>query len=128
MKKIFMFLMFIFVIAIIALFAFVLNKSSEVLLIDGAIIPSNLCAQIPEVIVIHREGCSACAIALPRLEELEQELEMEFKYYDSSIIEDAQEIRDKGLIPQYVPTVIINCKVFIGALSKEQYKSLILAE
>lgn len=119
--------MVIAVIAIVVFFVFILNKSSDVLLTDGATVPAEICATINKVTIISREGCPACGIALPRLEELEQELNMQFKYYDTSIIEDAQEIKDKGLIPQYVPTVIINCKVYIGALEKEEYRNLILA-
>jgi thiol-disulfide isomerase/thioredoxin len=116
------------VIAIILFFIIVLNKSSEVILVDGAEIPTLTCAQIPEVSVIYREGCPACAVAIPRIQELEQELNIEVGYYDLAVVEDAQKIKELELIVQFVPSIIINCKVHIGAKSKEEFRQYILEE
>lgn len=128
MKRYVLFLIFIAVLAIIAFFVIVLQKSPEVILVDGAEIPITTCSRIPKVTTIYREGCPACGVSIPRLEELEKELDMDFKYYDLAIGEDVQEVRDLGLIVQFVPSVIINCKVYIGARTKEQYKEYILGE
>ncbi len=122
MKKIWLFLMFIIVLAIIVFFAIVLQKSPEVILVDGSTVPEPTCSKINNVVIIGRTGCPHCAIGESRLEELEQELGMEFKYYNLAIVEDAQEVKDFGLIVQFVPSVIINCKVHIGVRTKEQYK------
>ncbi len=128
MKKIWLFFMFIAVIAIISFFVIVIQKSPEVILTDGSTVPAATCAKLPKVVAIHREGCPACSVAIPRLEELEQELGMEFKYYDLAVTQDAQEVKDLNLIVQFVPSVIINCKVYIGVRTKEQYTEYILQD
>ncbi|UZE93924.1 MAG: hypothetical protein IB618_04170 [Candidatus Pacearchaeota archaeon] len=104
------------------------QNTEDILLKDGMIIPSEKCSQLEKVITIHGAGCGACAIAIPRLQELEQELEMEFGYYDLAIDADKERILSLGLIPEAIPTIIINCKVYVGVRSKEQYKEAILAE
>lgn len=122
MKKIFLFLMFIAVLVIIGFFAFMLQKTPQIILTDGSNVPPSNCLKIPEVVIIEKQGCPACAIAVPRLEELEKELGKEFKYYDLSVIEEAQQVKELGLIAQFVPTVVIKCKVFVGVKTKEEYK------
>ena len=49
---------------------------------------------------------------------------VEFKYYNLAIKEQREELMRFGFIPQYVPSVIINCKVYSGAYSKERYLEL----
>jgi thiol-disulfide isomerase/thioredoxin len=75
-----------------------------------------------KVLVFHAAHCGACKIAVPILQELEQELNMTFKYYDLDVEEDAAAVRELKLVPYYTPTVIINCKVLIGAKEKGIYK------
>jgi glutaredoxin len=118
MKKYVLFLMFITIIAIVILFAIILQKTPEVMLVDGSIVPEPTCSKIDRVIAIGRTGCPHCAIAESRLKELEQEFDMEFKYYNLAISEDAQEVKEFGLIVQFVPSIIINCKVYIGKIIK----------
>ncbi|MCL6500863.1 MAG: hypothetical protein K6T16_02415 [Candidatus Pacearchaeota archaeon] len=119
-------------IAIIALVIWFSNmpheRQNEIILKEGTILPSGICSELPKVMVIHQAGCSACAVALPRLQELEQELNQDFKYYDLAIDNNRKAIFAMGLIPQVVPTIIINCKVYIGARSKEEYKDLITSQ
>jgi len=119
--------MFIAVLAIIAFFVIINQKASSLILVDGVVVPSNICSKIPEVVVIYKNGCPACAVAVPRLQELEQELGKNFKYYDLSITSDAQEVKEKGLLVQFVPSVIIKCKVYVGVRNKEEYKSAIVS-
>lgn len=125
MKKIWLLLMFIAVIAIIVFFILIIQKSEEVLLVDGEEIPMTTCVKLNRVTLIGKEGCPHCAIAESRLKELEQELGMEFKYYDLARGEDAQEVKEFNLIVQFVPSVIIDCKVYVGVRDKEQYKKYI---
>ncbi len=101
------------------------DNSEEIILKDGIILAPETCGLLSKVTVIHQAGCSACAIAIPRLQELEQKLNQSFRYYDLAIDPERQEILNFGLIPQAVPTAIINCKVYIGVRSKEEYKNLI---
>lgn len=115
-------------IAIIAVVVWLvhLSKNRDVLLEDGMIIPETRCKAIPEVCVIHGAGCPACAIALPRLKELEQELGMNFSYYDLAIADERQKVLSLGIIPKAIPTVVIRCKVYVGVRSKEEYKGALL--
>ena len=103
------------------------EKPNEIVLKDKAIIPTEICAQLNKVTVIHQAGCSACAIALPRLREIEEELNLSFDYYDLAIEEKRNEILSLNLIPQAVSTVIINCEVYVGVRSKDEYRNLITA-
>lgn len=116
------------IITLVIWFSNMPNKNtSEITLKDGVIIPPNVCSELSKVTVIHQPGCSACAIALPRLQELEKDMNISFKYYDLAISNNREAILALGLIPQAVPTVIINCKVYVGVKSKEEYRSLIMA-
>lgn len=101
------------------------NQSGSILLKDGTIIDNIACAKLDKVIVIHEAGCPACATALPRLRELEQELNTNFTYYDLAIDKDKEEVLSMNLIPVSIPVIIVNCKVYVGAKSKEEFKSII---
>lgn len=102
------------------------EEKEKIVLKDGISLSSEYCSKLPKVTIIHAAGCSACAIAVPRLRELEQELNFSFNYYDIAIEQDKESILNLGLIPQAVPTVITNCKVYVGVRSKEEYKEAIL--
>lgn len=102
------------------------SNGNIIIINDGDIIQD--CSQRGiegKVLVIHRRGCSACAIAVPRLQELESELNMNFDFYDLVIDQDKENLLEIGTVPLYVPTVIIDCEVHVGVLTKEEYKSLI---
>jgi glutaredoxin len=115
------------ILIIVLLFVFVkFPKNGGVLLKDGAVLNETICKQIDNITVIHRAGCVHCAAVLPRLRELEQELNMSFTYYDIAISQDNGKVVSLNLIPEGVPTVIINCKVYVGERSKDDYKSAIL--
>ncbi len=118
--------MFLAVVAIIAFLIIMTNQTGEFTLVDGGTVPSDICKNVPEVTVIHKEGCPACAIALPILQELEKELNITFNYYDLAVSEDVIKVGDMKLPVQYIPTVIINCKVFIGIKDKDAYKQALL--
>ena len=103
------------------------EKPNEIVLKDRTVIPTEICGQLNKVTVIHQAGCSACAVALPRLRGIEDELNLSFAYYDIAIEEKRNDILNLNLIPQAVPTTIINCKVYVGVRSKDEYRSLITA-
>ena len=81
-----------------------------------------------KIIVMHQTGCPACSIAVPRLEELDNELSLGKKIeFINLVTEDGRErILALGIVPRLVPTVLINCKVYVGALPKDEYRKLIL--
>ena len=92
---------------------------------NGDVLPENICKNLDNVIVIEKTGCPACATALPRLEQLEEELGKEFLYLNTAIDKERTELLALGFVPTHVPAVVINCKVYTGALSKNKYKELI---
>ena len=94
---------------------------------DGEVLDNATCAKLDKVIVIHEAGCSACAAALPRLHELEQELNTSFRYYDIAVDKDKKELLSMNLVPTAVPILIVNCKVYLGAKSKEEFKRIIIS-
>ncbi|GAJ24394.1 unnamed protein product, partial [marine sediment metagenome] len=94
---------------------------------DGDVLSDDLCKGLDKVVVVEKTGCPACAVAVPRLEELEKELGKEFVYINVAIEEERNELLLLGFVPRYVPTVVIDCVVYGGALEKERYKELIEA-
>ena len=102
------------------------NETYFIMITDGMILDEDLCQMRgvkDKVIVFHSSGCPACSIAVPRLEELEQEMDYDFEFIDISNGRDR--MMEIGLIPSHIPTVIIKCKVYVGAKSKEDYRNLI---
>ncbi|MEE9323533.1 MAG: thioredoxin family protein, partial [Candidatus Aenigmarchaeota archaeon] len=97
-----------------------------IMITDGMVIDQNVCEARgvkDKIMVFHSPGCPACAIAVPILEELENETDYEFEFIDVS--DGRERMMEIGLIPAKIPTVVIKCKVHVGARSKEEYRSLI---
>ena len=61
------------------------------------------------------------------LEELEEELQSDFEFIDVSDPDGYARLTELKIIPSYVPTVIIDCKAYIGVMSEEEYRELIEA-
>lgn len=82
-----------------------------------------------KVVVLHSASCGACAIAVPRLEELEAEFPgVEFEFLDLSRPEQRDRaIEEIRIVPYYVPTTIIDCYALVGVHPKETYKERIEA-
>jgi len=119
----------IVLIIIIAVVATVmgLQTNSDIVLNDGTVIPDNVCEERgikDTVVVFHSNGCPACAIAVPRLEQLEKELDYEFEFINIAVRQD--KVVELGLVPTKIPTVVIKCKAYVGAKSTEEYRSLIM--
>lgn len=99
-----------------------------IFLSDEGTIPQELCSERnlnDKIIVLEKKYCGACKIAVPRLREIEQELQSEFIYLDLSEEEDIEKLKDFKVIPKYTPTVLIGCNIYIGAYSKEEFKEAI---
>lgn len=92
-------------------------------------IAQNLCEQRnlqDKVIVLHSKYCSACKIVIPYLQEIEQEKNKNFIYLDLSKQDDIDTLKSEyKVIPRYTPTVLIGCKAFVGAYSKQEYENFI---
>ena len=79
-----------------------------------------------EVIVLHSKYCSACKVIIPKLENIEKELDLTFEYLDLSEESARQRAVELGVVPHYTPTVIIDGKVLIGAYPENVYKDAIV--
>ncbi len=104
------------------------NGNNETIYIDiGDVIPDAVCtARVikDRVLVIHKTGCMACDVALPRLREVEQELGMNFEYINTVEAEGFERLEELKIMPYRVPTVLIKCKAY-AVLTKDEYKALI---
>ena len=107
------------------------NVSEElgfILLDREGTIPLDLCSERglnDKILVLESKYCGACKIAKPKLQEIEQELKIEFIWLDLSKKEDMERLKEFKIIPKYTPTILIGCEVLIGAYPKEKYKPLI---
>jgi thiol-disulfide isomerase/thioredoxin len=102
------------------------NPNGSTILKDGITLKNPYFSD--KVIIIHKTGCPSCAAALPVLREIEQENNLTFYYYDVYIQSQLAEVTKLNIIPEYVPTVIIYGKVYVGAKTKEQYEAIILKQ
>lgn len=95
---------------------------------EEIVIESGLCTKRglqDKVIILTSKYCGACMIAVPRLQEIEEELGASFIYLDLSEPEDLETMKSFGIIPRYTPTIIIGCKVMIGVHDKEEFREAI---
>ena len=81
-----------------------------------------------EVIIFHSSGCGACGIAIPRMEELELELGLDFEFIKLAVPEENERMQELKIFPSFVPTVIIGCQVLVGVQPKETYKRVLIEE
>jgi len=95
-----------------------INNSYIVVDKNGPISDCNLTG----VTIIHKEGCPACEIVLPILEEIESENNLNFEYIDLATHDGRNRMYEIGIVPYYVPTTIINCNAYIGVYTKEEYE------
>ena len=104
-----------------------INSNNEFVIVDkGDTIPEEICNKIKnQVIVIWRTACPGCSIAIPTLQEIEKEQNLNFNYINVAEEQDRTRLIEIGIVPRWVPTVIINCEIYTGALRKEKYEQII---
>jgi len=78
-----------------------------------------------KLIMIESKYCGACRDAMPKIEALEQEMNVSFIFYDLAEDADRAAVTALGLEPTRTPTFLFGSKVVIGDLSKDEYRSLI---
>lgn len=78
-----------------------------------------------KVTIIESKYCASCVALKPSLLEIEDELDTTFNYIDIAELNGQDKLNDLGLEVAYTPTIIIGCNVYIGAKSKEKYKTLV---
>ena len=103
------------------------TDGGTITLTDGMVLDQQVCAARGiegQVTIFHSPGCPACRATLPVLQEVERETDMRFEYID--VTDDKGRMKELGMMPTLIPTVIIRCKVHVGFQTKEQFESLIL--
>ncbi|MEM2089701.1 MAG: hypothetical protein QXL88_01235 [Candidatus Pacearchaeota archaeon] len=103
---------------IILIFSLILNgctRGNILVLKDKMQIPQEKCKLLDKYVFIYETGCPHCARILPEIEKLEREKGLTFKRYNVAFEKDLRELQALGILPQGVPCVIVNCKVFIGS-------------
>lgn len=78
-----------------------------------------------ELIMLESSNCPHCKLAMPKLQELEEELDVNVEYLDLSSSEDREKLDQYKILPKYTPTVLIGCNVLIGDKEKEVFKNAI---
>jgi thiol-disulfide isomerase/thioredoxin len=95
-------------------------------LTDGMELDGALCASTGldgQVTVFHSPYCPACQKTVPVLEDIENETATKFEFIDTS--SDRERIYELGMAPQYIPAVIINCRIHVGYRTKAEFLELI---
>ena len=93
---------------------------------DGTVLEQSFCSSKgldTQVTVFHSLECPACRSTVPILEEIQNETGARFEFIEVST--DTARISELGIKPDYIPAVIIKCKVYVGYKTKEQFESLI---
>ncbi len=130
MKKKYAPLIWLVVIIVIAIALFILFKNNFFIQKDSTLLKNGMTLTnlyfSDKVIAIHSISCSHCRIVIPILKEIEQENNLTFYYYDLSQEKDLNKIKELGLAPEGIPTVIIYGKVYVGERNKKDYEETIL--
>lgn len=101
-------------------------SNSDIFIVnEGVIIPNSVCDNLDNNILIYQTGCSACALAIPRIDEVQKELNFEIKYVNLADPEQRVYLDEKQFTTLKVPTLIHNCNVYIGAKSTEEYREIL---
>jgi thiol-disulfide isomerase/thioredoxin len=104
------------------------NETGFITLDKEGVISQEACSERKlddKIIILESKYCGACRVAVPRLKEIEKELNTEFIFLDLSESKDVERLKEFKILPRYTPTVLIGCRVYIGVKTKEQYKRLI---
>ena len=102
------------------------SKSNLLIVNDGDILPEDICNNLENnIIIIHETGCSACSVALPRIRIIERELGKTYKYIDLAVPEDRGYLLNQSFTTLHIPTLIADCKVYVGTRTDEVYKSIL---
>ena len=97
-------------------------SSNFIILDEGKVLPEDICNKIDyDALVIHETGCPWCTKAIPMLEEIEKESNLKFRYLDIANKDDLNYMLSLGFTTQKIPALLYNCKVYMGAKSKEEY-------
>jgi thiol-disulfide isomerase/thioredoxin len=97
-------------------------------LTDGMQIGSAVCAQngiSDSVLVFHSPECPACRQTAPILQQIENETGKAFEFIDITSAEGKGRMAQLSMMPDYIPAVVIKCKVYVGYKGKDEFLRLI---
>ncbi|MFH0956684.1 MAG: hypothetical protein V1813_02365 [Candidatus Aenigmatarchaeota archaeon] len=104
------------------------STDGTIRLTDGMEIGSNVCAQkgiSDSVLVFHSLECPACRQTVPILDAIENETGKGFEFIDITSAEGKERMAQLSMMPDYIPAVVIKCKVYVGYKVKEEFLRLI---
>jgi thiol-disulfide isomerase/thioredoxin len=104
------------------------NNTSIYTIKDKSVISQDKCSQLEEYVIIYQTGCPHCERVIPRVQQVEQDLNVTFVHYNLAIKADFDKLNGIGLLPEGVPAVIIDCKAYLGdGYSVEDFENFVLA-
>jgi thiol-disulfide isomerase/thioredoxin len=79
------------------------------------------------VIFIYSRYCPHCKTAMPIVEELvtKQRIGSRYLPIDTTTKEGRELLKQFGITPQYVPTLIKDCKAHVGSKKREYYEEVL---
>jgi thiol-disulfide isomerase/thioredoxin len=104
------------------------NQSNITILQDGMNLTQDQCKYFSQPTFIWQTGCPHCEKLKPVIAQVEQDLNITFKQYNLAVKDDYDKLQSFNMIVQGVPTVIINCHVYVGdQYSLEDFENAIKA-
>lgn len=131
LSKTSMYLIIFAVLVIVVVLFLILGKNDRntglLILKDKMLLPEDKCKLLDQYVIIYQTGCSHCAKVLPRIQEVEKDLNITFKHYNLALKQDFNELNAREIMPEGVPCVIIDCHAYLGdPYSTEDYKNFVL--
>lgn len=82
---------------------------------------------VNKITLIVSKYCHNCKKAEPRLAALIKELKLEKQYqiFDLAKPDDAKKVAAMNVRFQFVPTLIVNCKSYIGLRNDKEYRKIL---
>ena len=102
------------------------SGAKPLILSEEGDLPLSLCEERGldgKIMVLESKYCGACKAAKPLVQAAAGEVGVEVLFLDLAEGKDAREAEKLGLVPQYTPTLLVGCQVYIGVKSKEEYVS-----
>jgi thiol-disulfide isomerase/thioredoxin len=105
----------------------VTEVNGTIILSDGTVIPSDVCEAKGienSVLVFHSPECPACRQTIPILQSIKNETGKDIEFLDVTSANDRQAAEKLGMMPDYIPAVVIKCRVYVGYRDKAEFLRL----
>ena len=79
-----------------------------------------------KILMLESKYCSHCKTAIPILQEISEENDLDITILDVSVDEQRAEMEGYGLDIIYTPTLVIDGYAYIGARDKQGYEDILL--